>query len=49
MRSLKDKMTKAKVTKNPKIDNMYSPKKKIEGGKVLAKVKKDKKFKIVNG
>ena len=42
-------MAKAKAKKSPKEENMYSPKKKIEGGKVLAKIKKDKKFKVVNG
>lgn len=42
-------MKKAKMAKCCKEENMYSPKKKIEGGKVLAKIKKAKKFKVVNG
>lgn len=38
-----------KKTKAKESDSVYSPKRKIEGGKVLAKVKKAKKFKVVNG
>jgi len=38
-----------KAKKKDKEENMYSPKKKIEGGKVLAKIKKAKKFKVING